>query len=252
MNYFFSIANDFLSCRLTVPKFQNRGVFNSKQKVFSLKILEKKWLTKLENCFQDENFYYIDIESKKDNSIFFLSNEDLNDKYFETLDFKNDFLSTLPAYRCNLRVQNLFGGFSSYQSEYPARMVDKKGSILSQVSSLLSSQKDTKNILIFQNIYFEPKKIPFKVYILDLLEKKILLTKDFYTNTLNFWDIDPQYVKENNFFYTKDYLGIPIYFNEKNKMISLEHTHPLQTYILTQNRYKIIKKLKENAEKIIS
>ena len=54
------------------------------------------------------------------------------------------------------------------------------------------------------------------------------------------------------FFYTKDYLGIPIYFNEKNKMISLEHTHPLQTYILTQNKYKIIKKLKENAEKIIS
>ena len=251
MNYFFSITNNFLSCRLTIPKFQNRGAFNRMQKVFSLKVLDNKWLTKQENCFQDENFYYIDHESKQDNSIYFLSNENLDNKYFETLNFKNDFLSTLPAYRCNLRVENLFGNFSSYQSEYPARMINKKGSILSQVSSLLNDHKDSKNILIFQNIYFEPKKIPFKVYILDILKKKILLTKDFYTNTLNFWDIDSQYVKENNFFYSTDYLGIPIYYNENNKTISLEHTHPLQSYILSDNKYKIIKTLKENVQKIV-
>jgi hypothetical protein len=251
MNYFFTITSNFLSCKLTVPKFQNRGLHNKSLKIFSIKISNSKFLAQQENCYQDENFFYINKSTNQDNSIYFLSNEDLNNKYLETLNLKNDFLSTLPAYRCNLRIQNLSGSFSSYQSEYPGRMVDKKGSILSQVSSLFNDDKDSKNILIFPNIYFEPKKIPFKVYILDIVEKKILLEKEFYTNTLNFWDINSEYINENNFFYTSGYLGIPIYYNEKDKMISLEHTHPLQTYILSENKYKIIKELKENVQRIV-
>ena len=59
-------------------------------------------------------------------------------------------------------------------------------------------------------------------------------------------------IKPNNFFLSDGFLGIPVYYIEKNDNISLEHTHPLQTYIMSENKYKIIKQLKENAKKIIN
>jgi hypothetical protein len=42
MNYFFTITSNFLSCKLTVPKFQNRGLHNKSLKIFSIKISNYK------------------------------------------------------------------------------------------------------------------------------------------------------------------------------------------------------------------
>ena len=38
----------------------------------------------------------------------------------------NNFTSTNPAFRCNLEINSDKGGFSSYQSEYPFNMINKK------------------------------------------------------------------------------------------------------------------------------
>ena len=67
-------------------------------------------------------------------------------------------------------------------------MVRNKGSILSQVSSL-SNISSNKNI-IFKNIYTKPVYKPFQVYILDILEKKIVFEKEFLTNKLNYIELE--------------------------------------------------------------
>ena len=48
----------------------------------------------------------------------------------------NNFTDTFPSFRSNFKIYLNNGGFSSYQSEYPYSMVNKKGTILSGVSSI--------------------------------------------------------------------------------------------------------------------
>ena len=62
-------------------------------------------------------------------------------------------------------------------------------------------------------------------------------------------EIEKNLINPNNFFFSNGFLGIPVYYIENNGGISLEHTHPLQTYIMSQDRNKIIKGLKENAKR---
>jgi hypothetical protein len=116
----------------------------------------------------------------------------------------------------------------------------------------LLNREATKNLIIFKNIYKEPISTNFKVYIIDIEKEKVVLEKNFYTNKLNFLEIDKELLNKNNFLFSDNYLGIPIYLSEKDKNLSLEHTHPLQTYIMTQNKHEIIKNLKDNAKKIIT
>jgi len=130
-------------------------------------------------------------------------------------------------------------------------MVKNRGNILSQVSSL-SNISSNENFLFFKNIYTQPIYKSFQVYIIDILNERILFEKEFYTNKLNYLEIEKNLINPNNFFFSNGFLGIPVYYMENNGGISLEHTHPLQTYIMSQDRNKIIKGLKENAKKIIS
>ncbi len=251
MNFFFSISNHFLKCNLTIPRFQNRGPLNHTQKLYSANIYKDEWILKKEKVEIDDFFYYIEKEFVEDDTVYFLSDQNLHNIKLSKLELNNDFLLTDPAFRSNLRIQNRAGGFSSYQSEYPSGMVKNKGSILSQVSSL-SSISSNKNIIFFKNIYTKPVYKSFQVYILDILEKKIVFEKEFLTNKLNYIELEKNLIKPNNFFLSDGFLGIPVYYIEKNDNISLEHTHPLQTYIMSENKYKIIKQLKENAKKIIN
>ena len=250
MNYFFSLTNNHLKSEITIPKFQNRGNYNKKLKIFSLKILNNNWIASKPVFNSDENFYYIKKDFNSKNEIFAMSEEDIENTKYNSLNFKNNFFSTSPAFRANLRVINSAGGFSSYQSEYPSGMTQRKGNILSQISSLLDPDND-KNILIFKNIYFEPIVKSFRVFIVDIENKEVVIENSFYTNSLNFWEIDKNFIKPSNFFFSEGYLGIPIYFSEKKNNISLEHTHPLQSYIMTPNMQKIIQGLKKNVQTFI-
>ncbi len=251
MNFFFSISNQFLKCNLTIPRFQNRGQLDHSQELFSANIHNEKWIITRENVKKDNFFYFIEKDYTEDNKIYFLSNKNLDNSILSKLELYNNFLVTDPAFRSNLRIQNKAGGFSSYQSEYPSGMVKNKGNILSQVSSL-SNISSKKNYIFFKNIFIEPVYKTFQVYIINILTKKVLFEKNFFTNKLNYLELDKKLISPNNFFLSNGYLGIPIYYNENNDNISLEHTHPLQTYIMSENKNKIIKELKENAKKIIN
>ena len=48
----------------------------------------------------------------------------------------NNFTNTNPPYRANFQLYIENGGFSSFQSEYPYKMITNKGSIISSISSL--------------------------------------------------------------------------------------------------------------------
>ena len=194
MNYFFSINNNNLKSKLTIPKFQNRGLYNKNLKLYSLKIKENNWIISEPTSDQDENFYYINNDFKSENEIYMLAEKKIENSKYDLIEFSNNFLLTNPAFRCNLRVTNLAGGFSSYQSEYPAAMINKKGNIVSQVSSLLDPENE-KNILIFKNIYFQPIIKSFKAYIVDIEAKTIVSEKEFFTNSLNFWELDKKMIK---------------------------------------------------------
>ena len=60
------------------------------------------------------------------------------------------------------------------------------------------------------------------------------------------------HIKPEVYFITDQFLGIPVYISEKNGHLSMEHTHPPHTHILTGNRYKVVKNLKERINEIIS
>ena len=62
--------------------------------------------------------------------------------------------------------------------------------------------------------------------------------------------LNKKLIKPEIFLFTKDFLGIPIYTSVKNKHVSFEHTHPPHEYILSNNKFNIIRNLKEEVNEI--
>ena len=82
----------------------------------------------------------------------------------------SNFTETFPEFRANLNIYLKGGGFSSYQSEYPFNMINKNGTILTPISTLLNINAD-KNYLIFKNIFFKPLQKKFPASFIDIKEK---------------------------------------------------------------------------------
>ena len=163
----------------------------------------------------------------------------------------NNFTDTTPEYRANFRVYLKEGGFSSYQSEYPYEMIPKNGSMLSSIFSLTNKYAN-KNYLLIRNIFVDPIEENFPVYFVDIKSKKIIEQTVVKTNYTNQIEINKLLINPKIFVVTKKYLGIPIYISEKNKHLSFEHTHPPHEYILGQNKYEKVKKLKDKINEIIN
>lgn len=86
----------------------------------------------------------------------FLSKENsLNSNYNkirEELIPIDNYTKTFPDFRCNLKIKNKIGGFSSYQSEYPFEMIEKNGIIVSQANILLNFNADINRIFLLISI----------------------------------------------------------------------------------------------------
>ena len=249
MNYFFSINNKNYQSEVTIPKFKNKSVFSSKVYLYSVQAFENKWKYTQVHCPEDDDFFYLTKEFCKNDLIFFLAEKKLYKSNATCLELIDKFTDTEPAFRANLRIFNTNGCFSSYQSEYPFEMINKKGSILSPL--ILLEEKNEKNIIIFKNIFIDPVKKKFKGYIVDLFNKKILDSFNLLTNYTNCIEINNSHLKKNVFFFTTDFLGIPIFLTENGNNVSLEHTHPLQLYIRGNDGFIKTKKLKNEFLEII-
>ena len=129
-------------------------------------------------------------------------------------------------------------------------MIEKQGSILSPVSMLLNRNAD-RNFIFFRNIYYLPIKSKFEVILLNINSYKIIKIFECKTNQMNILNIDRELINGENYIFSKDYLGIPIFCSEYQGQISLEHTHPPHEYILSNDKFKTISQVKnEINEKI--
>ncbi len=260
MNYFFGINNSIFKSKLTIPKFQNRSPNTNKDiQLFKCYANNNEWKVEemyknLDSNFKNNFFILNDLEIKNNEIYFLATKNDLLkfDKY--KLEDYNDFTNTIPHFRANFQIffsdKNKLG-FSSYQSEYPFRMIKIKGSILSSVSSIANKEAD-KNYILLKNIFEKPVQQIFNGYLVDIKQKIILEYYKLKTNYSNLLLIKNNHIKPEVYFITDQFLGIPVYISEKNGHLSMEHTHPPHTHILTGNKYNVVKNLKERINEIIS
>ena len=130
-------------------------------------------------------------------------------------------------------------------------MIEKRGSILSQISSLANKNAE-KNYIFIKNIYEKPIYETFLAYLVNIKSKKIEEKIEIKTNYMNCFELKKTLIKPEIFLVTDNYLGIPMYVSIKNKHISFEHTHPPHEYILGQDKFKTVSNLKKEINEIIN
>jgi hypothetical protein len=253
MNYFFGIKNNEFSSELQIPRFQNRN--NKSENIFLYKayIFNGKWkIEELKNKKINDDFFLLKNEDIKNDEIYFLAKEDdfINYDNLNLQNF-NKFTDTTPAFRANFKLLFKNNGFSSYQSEYPFSMIQKKGTILSSVSSIANKEANM-NYIFIKNIYIDPILENFNAYLVDIVKKKIEEKIPLKTNYTNSFKLQKSLIKPEIFLVTEKYLGIPMYVSVDKKNISFEHTHPPHEYILSSNKFKKISDLKKEINEIIN
>ena len=256
MNFFFGIKSSIINSTLTIPRFQNGNFTKKKYMVFQLQTSNKKWKIKnVTDIEPNRNFYKIDRNLTDNGNIFCLATKDeifeLEKINYSQLINLNNFTDTSPEFRANLQVSILGGGFSSYQSDYPFKMVSKKGNILSPLFSLSNRDAD-ENIIFFKNIYKLPVQHEFGVFFVNLKTKKVLKKMTGKTNFLNEIIVEKEFIHPEVFLFTEKYIGIPIFCSIKNKHISLEHSSPPHEDIMSKDKFQIINELKKEFREIIS
>lgn len=252
MNYFFGINNSEFSSELQIPLFQNRNKKPSNLLLYEATINNNEWKIKqIDNRQINKDFYLLNSKDITNSNIFFLASpKDLEVKKNKLQNF-NKFTETSPAYRANLKIVLKNGGFSSYQSEYPFSMIEKKGSILSSVCSLANRSAD-KNYIFIKNIFVDPIIESFNIYLVDIIKKKVEEQFEIRTNYTNYFELKKSLIKPEIFLVSKNYIGIPMYVSVKNKHVSFEHTHPPHEYILSNNKFKKISDLKKEINEIVN
>lgn len=256
MNFFFGIKNEFLNSEIKIPRFQNNGFKSQKYFLHSAIPKNNKWQIDKVFCNFDDDFYYVDFSNFDKDHIFFLAkeNEITNYRRFSSnlLRSFNNFTKTSPIeFRSNLSISIKNKGFSSYQSEYSLEMSQKDGSVLSPLSTLLD-QNSEKNILFFKNIFFKPIFEKSKLYIVDIKKKKVINEFNIFKNQTNEIEIKKEFIQKNYYIFSEKIIGIPLFVSINNGHISFEHTHPPHLFLLNENRYKKVAKLKMEIKSIVN
>ena len=253
MNYFFGIKNSEFLSEIQIPTFQNRNPNSVNICLFKAYPENNRWsIEELKNNKINNDFFLLKSEEISNKDIFFLAYQNNLDNYdYIKLKNFNNFTATVPAYRANLKIILNNGGFSSYQSEYPFSMIQKKGTILSSISSIANENAE-KNYIFIKNIYESPIFENFTAYLVNIRSKTIEEKIEIKTNYTNSFELNKKLIKPEIFLITKKYIGIPMFVSIKNKHVSFEHTHPPHEYILSQNKFKKITELKEEINAIVN
>ena len=253
MNFFFSTCTNKLSCKLTIPKFRNSGNRNANLQLYKAEVLGNRWdVHPLKDHKETDYFYY--LENLDNHSIFFFGSDEgvqeIKDK--NTLCNIENFTDTSPDYRSNLLIKNKAGGFSSYQSEYPFRMVKALGSLYSDCG-LLTAPNGTSVGVFIRNIHLFPTHEVRDIYLYSNVKKKVLKKYQVKLNYTTFIDLtDWKEELSYCYLYAENFLGVPMYVVEyRDGSLSFEHTHPPHSSLLGDDRHKRVGMLKRMAyEKI--
>ena len=248
MNFFFFIKNKDIVSNLKIPIFNNDGEISDNLNLFNARISNKKWVIKKTIEKKKNNFFTINSDNYEEDDIFFLAEEYeiLNNDFSEKLLNVNNFTDTYPAYRANLKINYKNLGFSSYQSEYPFEMTNKKSSTFSPLKTLLFRNAE-KNLLILRNIFHEPIQEKFKTYIIDILSFKVIDILYCTTNSTNYFEINENLIKENFYLFSENYLVLPLFISINKFHVSFEHTQPPQLIMFKESQI-FVKKIKEKIQ----
>jgi|TARA_B110000037_G_scaffold214280_1_gene269950 hypothetical protein len=253
MNFFFGIENSEFTSEIQIPTFQNKKAKSPNILLYKTYIENNKWkIEELKNKKVNNDFFLLKEKDIKNTDIYFLAFEKDFQKYNNLkLQNFNKFTDTTPAFRANFKIILKNGGFSSYQSEYPYPMVEKRGTILSSVSSLANREADT-NYIFIKNIFTEPVIENFNAYLVNIINKTVEEKIILKTNYTNSFKLKKSLIRPEIFLVTEKYLAIPMYISVHNRHVSFEHTHPPHEYILSNNKFKKISDLKKEINEIIN
>lgn len=256
MNFFFTINNAKLESNLTIPVFRNDGILDLSYVPYKASIKKNRWQIRIPKYKFDNNFFMIDRKELNNKSIFFLNKKskfflDGGITYEEEIKNYNTYTKTIPEFRANLRIYNKLGGFSSYQSEYPFDMTIKKGEVVSPISTLLNFGAED-NLLFFKNIYFKPIHNEFNVFFINLKSRKVIYSAKCITNSTNEIKVSKNLIKQDIYFYSENFIGVPMFVSISKGHISFEHTHPPHLYLLSDNKFQIIRELKSQFSEIVN
>lgn len=222
--------------------------------LFSANIINNEWVVSKVECNETSHFWTITCRNNE-NEIYFISSErnaSLIQKENKLIDL-NNFTNTSPEYRANLEIKNSLGGFSSYQSDYPYVMTTRLASLYTECGNLTFDQSNSVGIFI-KNIYFKPIQDSFPIFLYDDLEQEVIITFDISLNSTNFIDLTKYKERLTNcFLFAPKFIGVPIYVVEHpDGGLSFEHTHPPTESIAGEDRFNLIKNIKERANEKIS
>lgn len=253
MNYFFFASSDDYDCRLTIPKFRADGGMRRDNRLICARIVNGRWdfqIAQVDN--ENDAFWYVSDKTFQSNDIFFIATKDelLRQKHQNSLLELNRFTHTDPAFRCNLEISNPKGGWSSYQSEYPHRMLGGRGTIFSNVAAL-SNPGAKLNGCFLRNIFSEPIVEHFRVLVFEAASNNILLETHATTNMTNYISFDGLPAEQRDLvLWAEGFLGIPIYVStDQFNNISMEHTHPPHESVHGAERFALVKKMKGQYDK---
>ena len=253
MNYFFSTSTKNISSKLTIPKFQNSGNKNNRLRLYKAEIFDNRWkISSPNDCRETDNFYH--LENLDNKSIFGFGTDEGIKKIRDQNQLCNieDFTNTIPAFRANLLIKNKAGGFSSYQSEYPHKMILVQGSLYSDCGLLSNPNGSTIGVFI-RNIYFLPTNETREIFLYSNSKKRVLQKFQVKLNQTTFIDLTNWKESLSHcYLYANRFLGIPIYMVQYNDgSLSFEHTHPPHESLLGEDRYKRVRILKGNSHEKI-
>lgn len=257
MNYFFGIKSKHIDCEIRIPIFKNNGERIRSPILISCEIKNDMWFLKKLNINLKNDFFVLNNDQIDNEKVFFVDDGNFfkadnieKGVFLNEIQNFNCLTDTEPQFRCNLKIYNNTG-FSSYQSEYPFKMIERSGNILSPIYPLLN-ENSNQNLIFLKNIYFKPIYEKFDVYLVDIKKMIIIGKYQAVTNKTNEIVIDNKLIKEDYYIFSQKFIGIPIYVSIYNNAISMEHTHPPHHYILSQDKYKIVSKLKKKINEIVN
>ena len=252
MHLFFGLNNELFYSNIIIPKFSFKDSFFNECILCKINIVDQSWkISLLDDIENDKNFFYLKENKVKNNDIFFLATK----KQIELFDKNkiNDLgsFTSQKNYRASFSIfYRKSNGFSSYQSEYPFKMTKARGSVVT--STALVTNYGCKNYLLLKNIIDAPINKNFNAYIVNYKTKKIIDTFQLKTNCSNFLELTDKHIQPENYLITDKYLCIPIYISEKDGHISMEHTNPLTSNLLSEDRVELTKKFKNKIYEIIN
>ena len=256
MNYFFHTSYKNINSKLTISKYKNSGERNENLLLIGAFCEGNAWRYYLVPDEYDD-YYLINSDLENKDHVFFYLDKSIIPSNFssEFLLKPSDFTSTSPAFRGNLEVSMHDGGFSSYQAEFPHRMSQMQGSMVSSAGNLINLD-NASNLVFIRNIYHKPIQSNFDLFIWDEDDRKPLDKKILSVNSSNIIILDPylESSKHGNVgLFADGYLCIPVFLSySKDGQMSFEHTHPPHENLCGNDRIELVNKYrKETYEKVV-